>query len=75
MVNSPNVYDELLKRLTRRLREAEVDRQILEKLQEIFESELDQEPSMLSRPQRVRLFKEVAKTILTDVMEKVDNSS
>ena len=64
-------YDILLKRMTRRVQKNKVDRQILEILQQVFEKELGQEDIMLSRPKRVRLFQELSKAILTDVLGKI----
>jgi hypothetical protein len=62
-------YDDLLKRMTRRMQQNKVDDQILEILQQVFEKEL--ESIVLSRPDRIRLFQQVTKAILTDVLGKI----
>jgi hypothetical protein len=80
MFNPPNLphnsgsYVDLLKRMTQRVREQKVDTQILEILQQVYEKELDQENIVLSRPERVRLFQQVAKVVLTDVLGKIDGA-
>ena len=64
-------YDDLLKLMTRRAQQNEVDNQILEILQQFFEKELGKEHMALSRPERVHLFQQVTKAILTDVLGKI----
>jgi hypothetical protein len=59
----PSSYDELLARLTRRVRQAGVDDQILELLQQAFEEAFGKERGALSRPDRRRLFQQVAKAV------------
>jgi len=65
-------YDDLRKRMTRRMRHNEVDGQILETLQQAFAKELAQERAVLSRPERMRLFQQISVSILTDVFAKID---
>ena len=78
MFNPPNIYpnpgsyDDVLKRMTRRMQQNGVDNQILEILQQAFEKEL-QHGIILSRPERNRLFQQVSKAILTDVLRKIDD--
>lgn len=64
-------YDDLLKRMTRRMQQNRVDNQILEILQQVFEKEFGKENIVLSRPERIRLFQQVTKAILTDVLGKI----
>jgi hypothetical protein len=66
-------YDDLLKLMTRRAQQNEIDNQILEILKQFFEKELSKENMVLSRSERVRLFQQVTKAILTDVFGKIDN--
>ena len=70
---SPNSgsYDDLLKRMTQRVQQSKVDDQIVEIVQRVFEKEFDKESIVLSRPERVRLFQQVTKAILTDVLGKI----
>jgi hypothetical protein len=71
---NPGSYDDILKRMTRRMRENKLDDQIFGILQQAFEKELSQGNLMLSRPERVRLFHQVAKAIFTDVLGKIGGS-
>ena len=76
MLNPPNPnpgsYVDLLKRMTQRVQQAKVDNQILETVQQVVEKELDQQNIVLSRPERVRLFRQVTKAVLTDMLAKLD---
>ena len=67
-------YDDLLKLMTRRAQQDEIDNQILEVLKQFFEKELGKENRVLSRPERVRLFQQVTKAILADVLGKIDST-
>lgn len=67
-------YDDLLKLMTRHAQQNEVDRQILEILQQFFEKELGKERMALSRPERVRLFQQVTKAILADALGKIESA-
>jgi hypothetical protein len=67
-------YDNLLKLMTRRAQQNEVDNQILEILQQFFEKESGKENMVLSRAERVRLFQQVTKVILADVVGKIDST-
>jgi hypothetical protein len=66
-------FDDLLKLMTRRAQQNEIDDQILEILQKFFEKELGKENMVLSRPEKVRLFQQVTKGKLVDVVEKIDS--
>jgi hypothetical protein len=70
---SSGSYVDLLKRLTQRVQQAGTTDQVLELLQRAFERELAQQSVVLSRPERVRLFKQVTKAVLTDLLEKLDD--
>lgn len=80
MFNPPNSYqnsgsyDDLLKRMTRRVQQNKVDDQILEILQQVFEKEFGKENIVLSRPERIRLFQQITKAILTDVLGKIGDT-
>jgi hypothetical protein len=67
-------YDDLLKLMTRRAQQNEIDNQILEILKQFFEKELCKENMVFSRSERVRLFQEVTKAIFTDVLEKINSA-
>ncbi len=64
-------YDDLLKLMTRRAQQNKVDDQIFEILKQFFEKELGKENMVLSRPERIRLFQQVTKAIMTDVLGKI----
>ena len=66
-------YHDLLKRMTHQVQQNKVDDQILIILQQVFEKELGKENIVLSRPERVRLFRQVTKAVLTDMLGKTDD--
>ncbi len=80
MFNPPSSYPnsgsyvDILKRMIQRVQYNKVDDQILEILQKVFEKELGKENIVLSRSERVRLYQQVTKTILTDVLGKIDDA-
>lgn len=65
-------YDDLLKMMTQHAQQNEIDNQIIEILKRFFEKELGKENRPFSRPERTRLFQQVTKSILTDVLGKID---
>ena len=67
-------YDDLLKRMTRRARDTKIDDQILGILQQFFENELTKQNIVLSRPERNRLYKDVSKAILADVIGSISDT-
>ena len=78
MFNPPNSqnsgsYIDLLKRITQQVQQKKVDDQMLAIMQQVFENELDKENIVLSRPERVRLFRQVTKAILTDMLGKLND--
>ena len=68
---NPGSYDDVLKRMTQRIKQSRFDDQIVTMLQQAFEKELAQSQIMLSRPERKRLFRQVSKAILDDVIGKI----
>jgi len=78
MSNPPNSqnsgsYVDLLKRITQRVQQKKVDDQMLAIMQQVFKNELDKENLVLLRPERVRLFQQVTKAVLTDMLGKLDD--
>jgi hypothetical protein len=67
-------YDDLLKLMIRHAQQNKIDNQIFEILKQFFEKELGKENRPLSRLERTRLFKQVTKAILTDVLGKIDGA-
>ena len=75
MIEPVSSYDDLLKRLTRRMQETEVADQLFEIVRQAYDQELNNANLVglpLSRPQRVRLLQQVTAAILADVQRKVD---
>ncbi len=69
---NPNTYNDVLKKMTERLRQNGLDEQILGILQQAFEQELSTGEIILSRPERTRLFQQMTRTILTDALGKIN---
>ena len=64
-------YEDILKRMTGRVKQTNVEDQVLAILQQIFEVELGKENVVLSRPERVRLYQQLANVILTEVQGRI----
>jgi hypothetical protein len=77
MLNSPNSlpdfgsYEDIQKKMIQRVRQANLDEKILGMLKSNFEKELAQRNIMLSRPERNRLFRDIVKATLNDVLAKL----
>ena len=67
-------YEELLKQMTDHAKQKEIDNQVFEILKQFFEKELAKENRPFSRPERARLFQQVTKAILADVIGRIDNA-
>jgi hypothetical protein len=75
MLEPVSSYDDLLKRLTRRMQETAVADQMFEIVRQAYDRELNNTNLVslpLSRPQRVRLLQQVTAAVLADVQQKVD---
>ena len=68
---NPGSYVDLLKRMTQHVQQAKVEDQILEMVQQVVERELAQQKIVLSSPERVRLFRQITKVVLTDLLTKI----
>lgn len=64
-------YHDLQKKMIQGVLAAKVDEQILGILQARYEKELGEGNVMLSRPERTRLFQQVVKAVLTDMLAKL----
>jgi len=73
--SSEGSYFELLKGITQRVKQEKAEDQILGLLQQAVEKELNQQHIVLSKPERVRLFHQVTKAILNDVLAKVNSEN
>ena len=77
MFNPPNSlpdfgsYQDLLKKMTQRIMDAKLDEQFLRLYQAKYEEELAARNIMLSRPERNRLYKQILKAVLNDMLSKL----
>ena len=65
-------YHDLLKRMTHQVQQNKVDDQILIILQQVFEKELGKENIVLSPHESTRLFQQITRVILTELLGKID---
>lgn len=63
---------ELKKRMIQKMHSALVNDVVLEAIQQLFAQTLSTENIILSRAEQQRLFREVAKSILTDILTKLE---
>jgi hypothetical protein len=70
-------YADLKKRITQKVQANNVDDQIFQVVQNAFENAMGSEnPAiLLSRPERKRLFSQILKTVLEDMVRKLDERS
>ena len=71
---NPGSYDDVLKRMTQRLQQNGIDDQIVAILQQAVEKEIGQHTIILSRPERNRLFQQVAQALVTNALAKIGGS-
>ena len=71
----PNNASDISKRMIQRMRQEKIDEQILGILQQVFEKALYEDHLILSRPMRVRMFRQSMKAILTDLITKIDSDN
>ena len=77
MFNPPNSlpdfgsYHDLQKKMTQRMMAAKLDDEFLRLFQAKYEEELAARKIMLSRPERNRLYKQILKAILNDMLSKL----
>jgi hypothetical protein len=69
----PGSYHNLKERMYKKV-SANVNDQILEILQKSYENALYEENLVLSRPERKRLFSQIVKMVMEDVLKKLDGS-
>jgi len=69
----PGSYFDLQQQVARSLQSARVDDQIFEAVQRLFEQTLDSRKIVLSRPERNRLLRDVMKSVLTDMLAKMND--
>ena len=75
MITPPDPSFELLQRINQRLLQEKVDNQLLEILEQAFKKVMDEEHILLSRPERIRLSRQVSKSVLTEALAKLDRDN
>jgi hypothetical protein len=73
MLTPPNFPSDLQKRVTQNLQSAQVETQILDVAQKLFDKTVQAEHILLARAEKDRLFRQVLKSILTDLLAKLDS--
>jgi hypothetical protein len=70
-------YVDLKKRITQKVQATDVNDQIFQAVQNAFENALGSENPviLLSRPERKRLFSQVLKSVLEDMVNKLDKKT
>ncbi len=68
----PGSYVNLLSRMIQNVKRLKAAEQILERMQQLFEQELEREHVVLSRPERERLFRQVTQAVLKDLQEDLE---
>jgi len=65
-------YVNLKKRMLHHVQSAKVDDQIFQVVQNAYENALRMENLVLSRPERMRMFSQILKSVLEDMIKKLD---
>jgi hypothetical protein len=68
-------YVNLQKRMIQRVQSAKVSDQIFEVVQNAYEDALKAENIVLSRPERKRMLSQILKSVLEDMIKKLDDRS
>ena len=71
----PGSYVNLQKRMFQKVQDAKVNDHIFEIVQMAYEEALTAENIVLSRPERQRLFSQILKMVLEDMVKKLDRPS
>lgn len=71
----PHSYLNLKERMTRHVKSAKVEDQIFQIVQKACEDALNQENIVLSRPEILRMFSQIMKEVLEDMVKKLDKGT
>jgi hypothetical protein len=71
----PSSYFNLKERMTRHVKSAKVEDQIFQIVQKACEDALNQENIVLSRPEILRMFSQIMKEVLEDMVKKLDRGA
>ena len=69
----PSGSFDIKKRIIQSMQSAKVNDQIFDTAQKLFERALDSENIELARSEKHRLLREILKSVLTDMLTKLDN--
>ena len=69
----PGSYAGLQERMLKRVKATNIEAQVTELYQKAYEDALYKENIVLSRPERNRLFSQILKLVLEDVIKKYDD--
>jgi hypothetical protein len=72
---SSSSYVNLKQRMLARLQAGNVDDQIFQIVQNAYENALNSENVILSRPERKRLFTQILRSVLEDMLKRLDERS
>lgn len=72
MLTPPDFPYDLKKRVVQNLQSAQVGDQIFDIVQKLFDRVIQSEHILLARAEKDRLFRQVIKSILTDLLAKLD---
>jgi hypothetical protein len=68
-------YVNLMKRMLQKVQAFKVDDQIFQVVQNSFEEAMKTENVVLSRPERKRMFAQILKSVLEDMIQKLESST
>ena len=68
-------YINLKDRMVKKVKATNIEQQIKSLFEKAYENALDEEHIVLSRPERVRLYKQVTKLVLDEIVTKFDGPS
>jgi len=71
-VPQPDAYSDLKKRVNQNMQSAQVNDQIFETVQNLFEKTLNSENIVLSRSEKDYLLRQILKSVLTDMLTKIN---
>jgi hypothetical protein len=71
----PGSYVNLKERMVKKVKATDIEQQVRMLFEKAYENALDAEHIVLSRPERIRLFKQVTKLVLDDIAKKFDGPS
>lgn len=68
-------YINLKQRMLQKMQSTNVNDQIFQVVQNAFEQAMNTENILLSRPERKKLFSQILRSVLEEMVQKIDNST